>query len=65
VVDDRHNTCLSSFSPGEKLICDVSAAVLYCYSFRSCDGPGEAHSREVAGQHLGIKYNLVCSDSRW
>ena len=64
VVDDQHNKLLSSSSPGEKLICDISAAVLYCYSLRSCDGPGEGHSTEVVRQHLGIKQNIVCSDGR-
>lgn len=63
VVDDQHNKLLSS-SPGEKLICDISAAALYCYSLRSCDGPGEGHSAEVVRQHLGIKQNIVCSESR-
>lgn len=30
VVDDQHNKLLSSSSPGKKLICDISAAVLCC-----------------------------------
>lgn len=62
-LGNQHNKLLSSL-PREKLICDISAAVLGCYSLRSCDGPGEGHSTDVGRQHLGIKEHIVCSDGR-
>ena len=51
VVDDQHNKRLSSSSLGKKLVCDISAAVLYCYSCKSCDGSCEGQSIGVARQH--------------
>lgn len=65
VVDGQHNKLLSCSSPREKLICDISIAVLYwgC-SLMISSGLGEKHSTEEVTQHLGIKQSMDCPDGK-
>lgn len=65
VVDGQHNKLLSCSSPREKLICDISIAVLdWGCSLMNSSGFGEEHSTEEVTLHLGIKQSVDCPDGR-
>lgn len=63
VVNGQRNKLLSSSSPREKLICDISA-VLYCSSCRNGTCLGEGHGAGAVTQHLGIEQSIGCADGR-